>query len=145
MTISRFSGKHAFLSNFYLCEVTYDGGDYPSVEHAYQAAKAIDPQERLEIARCSTPARAKRLGQRVKMYNEWDQMKLDVMLVLLSRKFVRERALWLVGTHPEELIEGNNGHDNFWGTCVCEQCGNRGYNHLGKLLMVVRDQLMKGK
>lgn len=40
----------------------------------------------------------------------------------------------------EELIEGNYWHDTYWG--VCEGVGE---NHLGKLLMEIRNELYIGK
>lgn len=40
--IDRFSGEYRFLSNFYLAEVELDGEVYPTVEHAFQAAKSPD-------------------------------------------------------------------------------------------------------
>jgi predicted NAD-dependent protein-ADP-ribosyltransferase YbiA (DUF1768 family) len=42
----------------------------------------------------------------------------------------------LIATYPEELIEGNYWHDTYWG--VCEGVGE---NHLGKLLMEIRNEL----
>jgi len=46
MRIESFSGQYRFLSNFYPARVMLgDGRIYPSVEHAYQAAK-FPPEER---------------------------------------------------------------------------------------------------
>lgn len=39
--IKSFTGKYSFLSNFYPCKVLFEGVRYPSVEHAFQAAKNI--------------------------------------------------------------------------------------------------------
>ena len=36
--ITRFHEEYRFLSNFYPVKVEYDGVQYPTVEHAYQAA-----------------------------------------------------------------------------------------------------------
>jgi predicted NAD-dependent protein-ADP-ribosyltransferase YbiA (DUF1768 family) len=44
--ISSFTGEYRFLSNFYPCVVHLDEEVYPSVEHAYQAAKTVNPEER---------------------------------------------------------------------------------------------------
>jgi len=32
-------------------------------------------------------------------------------------------------------------HDKFWGICICTKCANKGENHLGKILMEVREEL----
>jgi hypothetical protein len=46
----------------------------------------------------------------------------------------------LLATGNQELIEGNTWGDCYWG--VCE--GN-GQNHLGKILMQVREELLQRK
>ena len=47
--ITSFAGEYSFLSNFYPCAITLDGDDYPTVEHAFQAAKTDDPAQRRSI------------------------------------------------------------------------------------------------
>ena len=42
----------------------------------------------------------------------------------------------LLATGEEYLVEGNTWGDKYWGVC-----GGIGLNHLGKLLMQVRDEL----
>ncbi len=51
-----FKGKYDFLSNFAPSAVELDRDDYPTVEHAFQAAKTSDPGRRREIQTSSTPA-----------------------------------------------------------------------------------------
>jgi predicted NAD-dependent protein-ADP-ribosyltransferase YbiA (DUF1768 family) len=48
--ISPFKGQYDFLSNFYLAPVLYARRPYPTVEHAYQAAKTKDLEARASIA-----------------------------------------------------------------------------------------------
>ena len=47
----------------------------------------------------------------------------------------------LLDTGDAILIEGNFWHDNFFGSCTCPKCGNKGQNNLGKLLMQIRDEM----
>ena len=61
--ITGFFGPYRWLSNFAPSPIDADGLTYPTAEHAYQAAKTLDPDERLGIARARTPAIAKRLGR----------------------------------------------------------------------------------
>ena len=70
--------------------------------------------------------------------DNWSRIKNDVMLKLLRRKFVSgsHYATLLLDTGGAELIEGNTWGDTYWG--VCDGVGE---NHLGKLLMLVRDEL----
>jgi predicted NAD-dependent protein-ADP-ribosyltransferase YbiA (DUF1768 family) len=44
----------------------------------------------------------------------------------------------LLATNGHELVEGNKHGDTFWGVDLCTNVGD---NHLGKLLMQVRDEL----
>lgn len=137
MTITRFSGDHAFLSNFYPATVTWLGVEfYPTVEHAYQAAKTEDPQGREMIRQATTPGIAKRLGRKVPMRRDWDEIKLNVMLNLVHQKFYDHDDLrrMLLDTGDQMLIEGNTWGDTFWGVYK-----GFGYNHLGHILMQVRD------
>jgi len=60
--IKGFFGEYRFLSNFWFADVFYEGLVYPSVEHAFQAAKTFDIDERLDILKCAEPGEAKRLG-----------------------------------------------------------------------------------
>ena len=59
--IESFSGVFRFLSNFYPAPVHYEGIDYPTSEHAFQAAKTVDKNQRLNIAMLETPGEAKRV------------------------------------------------------------------------------------
>jgi ribA/ribD-fused uncharacterized protein len=134
-----FSGRFRFLSNFYPAKVTYDRVVYPSVEHAYQAAKTLRAASRLLIKNAPTPGEAKRLGRQVPLRANWDSMRLAVMLDLLRKKFKHpELRDLLLETGALHLEEGNTWGDTFWGTVH-----DRGHNHLGKLLMRVRDDVAR--
>ncbi len=146
-TITSFKRKQTkFLSNFYPVTVTFEGDQYAAVEDAFQAAKTLDPKERLLIQLCETPADARKCGRRVTLRPDWNEIKVDVMLELLRQKFSHPRLKdMLVATEDAVLIEGNTHHDNFWGNCTCRKCVEiEGQNHLGKLLMQVREELRKG-
>ena len=143
--IGRFDGQWSFLSNFYLSPVEYEGVLYPSVEHAYQAAKTLNGKERASIATLYSAESARHVGKTVKLRDGWDEMRLEVMGELLAQKFeypdLREA---LVSTGERELVEGNFWHDRFWGKCTCGKCGGTkeepvGENYLGLLLMSVRE------
>lgn len=136
--IKRFSGTFNWLSNFYYTPVTLDGVLYPSVEHAYQAAKTLDLDAREKIRCLVAPAAAKSDGRKLLLREGWDEMKLNIMLDLLRQKFTHPglRAK-LVATGTRQLIEGNFWGDTFWG--VDSRVG--GENHLGRLLMQVRGEI----
>lgn len=138
MIIDSFDGEFAFLSNFYEVPVEWEGITYPSTEHAFQAAKVINPVTRMKIAAEPTPGRAKRAGRSVQLRHDWEQVKFDIMLDIVMAKFRQhpDLAEALLDTGDAELIEGNTWNDTTWGVC-----NGRGLNWLGKILMMVRCQL----
>ena len=141
--IFEFDGDYAFLSNFYEAPCDYEGIHYPTVEHAFQAAKTLDINGRKAIAAAPTPGKAKRMGRSVVLRPDWEEVKVDVMRDCLRSKFrnTNLRRL-LLATGDEELMEGNFWHDNVWGNCLCEECQDTpGRNMLGMLLMDLRTEI----
>ena len=137
-----FSGPYAFLSNFYPVNVELDEIVYRSCEHAYQAAKSTDPEAREAIRTARSPSIAKQLGRRLTLRSDWNTVRLEIMRGLLEQKFRKPALrLALLQTGDAQLVEGGRWHDTFWGRCYCDRCGGRGHNHLGRLLMVLREQL----
>lgn len=135
--IDSFRNKFAFLSNFLPHKIQYRGMTYPSVEHAYQAAKAVRLNDKIAIRDCDTCREAKKLGQTVERIDDWDNKRLIVMEDLLRIKFLDSfLAAQLLSTGDSQLIEGNHWGDRFWG-----QVDGQGENHLGKLLMKIREDL----
>ena len=151
--INKFEGRFRFLSNFYPCKIEHKGIKYPSVEHFYVAMKVTEMQLidgiyytaadfREMISRISNPGDVKKIGSRVKIRRDWDDKKLEFMNWAVREKFKDETlAEMLISTGDQEIIEGNWWHDNFFGSCSCVKCGNKGQNNLGKLLMRVRDDI----
>lgn len=137
--IDKFDGtEYGFLSNFYSSPIQYEGIVYPTVEHMFQALKALDIETRKKIANAATPGQAKRLGRSVALREDWEEVKIDVMRTALQLKFSDPtlRAK-LIATGEAELIEGNTWNDRFWGVCR-----GSGKNMLGLLLMELRSSLM---
>lgn len=138
-SISEFTGKYRFLSNFYTCAVMFEGITYPSVENAYQAAKTLDHEDRVMFTTCSA-AQAKKWGSpagRIKIRKGWEEMKVGVMSYLIKKKFT-EYPFWLalLSTGEAHLEEGNFWGDVFWGKYRGE-----GENWLGKILMQTRKEI----
>jgi ribA/ribD-fused uncharacterized protein len=135
--IKSFSGDYRFLSNFYPVEVVLDGVTYPTVENAYQAAKTLDLEKRQDFLGL-TPGAAKRLGQRLGIRPDWDDVKLSVMTRLNEQKYMQpDLRKKLCDTYPQDIVEGNTWGDTFWGVC-----DGKGSNHLGKILMAIRMQIL---
>jgi ribA/ribD-fused uncharacterized protein len=135
--IDSFDSKYAFLSNFFPCIIEFDGNDFPSVEHAFQAAKTRDKQEQFKIWQAATPGKAKREGRKVTLREDWEEIKRDYMKEFIHQKF-QDEALrkMLLATGDAELIEGNYWNDTYWGVC-----NGVGQNWLGKILMEERRRI----
>jgi ribA/ribD-fused uncharacterized protein len=135
--IKSFSGDYRFLSNFYPVEVVLDGVTYPTVENAYQAAKTLDLEKRQDFLDV-LPGFAKRLGQRIELRQDWNDVKLDIMTRLNEQKYMQpDLRKKLCDTYPQDIVEGNTWGDTFWGVC-----DGKGSNHLGKILMAIRMQIL---
>jgi len=147
-TIRLFRDDYRFLSNFHMHMFFYGRYRCASAEHIYQAMKARLERDKQRILRLGTPKLAKIAGQytNLKCRMDWGEVKVDIMYGILRAKFkipvLRKK---LIDTFPKKLIEENWWHDNFWGRCTCSKCKNKGKNMLGKLLMKVRDKVMKVK
>lgn len=136
--INDFRGQYRWLSNFEICEVQYEGTIFPSSEHAYQAAKATNMADFNKFLYCKTPGDAKRMGGKIKLRPDWDKIKYDIMYEIVKSKFTRNVRLRekLLNTGNVQLVEGNTWGDTYWG--VCDGVGE---NNLGKILMLVREEL----
>lgn len=135
--ITLFSGPHRFLSNFWI------EPDGTFVEYEYQRAKCANFQDReifdtLIQKGTLTPQQAKAIGRRVEIREDWEDVRVSIMLFYVTKKFKdHQDLLWrLKQTRPSRLIEGNTWGDTFWGVC-----NGRGQNMLGEILMQVRDEL----
>lgn len=143
-------GPLNFCSNFHPSPIFYDGLWWPTVEHAYQAAKTLyhphitvdwvcgDIEGYAQIWNASTPGQAKRIGRGVISPDNWDTWRIPVMAELLGLKFAEgtDLAKKLLATGDLHLEETNWWGDRFWG--VHE---GKGQNMLGKLLMQIRSEL----
>lgn len=144
--ISSFSGEYAFLSNFWEEPFDCGGRIVPTAEHAFQAQKARGQKAVQDlILRASTPSHAKRLGRRVRLPENWNEIRVEVMRKIIEFKFAEGSVLAqrLIDTGDEHLMEGNTWGDTFWG-CVREpkDVGTWvGANNLGILLMERRKEL----
>lgn len=137
-SIQGFVGKYSFLSNFWPSPVEFGGETYPTVEHAYQAAKTFDLAERERIKNLSHPGQAKRAGRKVTIRDDWENVKVSIMEELVYQKFTKDDTLRLQLCATESIFieETNTWGDTFWGVC-----NGKGKNVLGNILMHVRKEI----
>lgn len=146
MFIREFKGEYRWLSNFFPAKVSLDGTYYPSVENAYQAAKFSQAHERRKFELCLART-AKVWGKKAILRPTWDQEKLALMKFLVEQKFRDEEFAEMLKAIPEyvHIMEGNNWGDSFWGAVINPGTLEwEGQNHLGRILMDIRDRLRAG-
>ena len=137
--INSFRGEYAFLSNFYEVPVTWEGLTYKNSEAAFQAAKTLADRTPFTTM---TPREAKKAGRKVKLRDDWEQIKYNILYEVCYSKFTQNPELKekLLATGNQWLEEGNTWGDRIWGTV-----NGVGQNMLGKILMLVREDIRKGR
>lgn len=139
VVISQFKGQYSFLSNFHYADVEYEGIKFKSSEAAFQAAKTEDKELKKKFQTLS-PSQAKKLGRRIPLREDWEDVKVAIMEEIVMNKFTQNIGLkeQLLETKDAVLIEGNWWGDDFWGVDIESGFG---LNRLGLILMKVRDSL----
>lgn len=150
--IREFRKEYGFLSNFAECEIDYNGHTYPSTEHAFMAQKSDeqvlhgDHPDKLKwidwAEYCAISGKSagdiKREAREVELRSDWNDVKLQIMEDVLRIKFNQEPfKSKLIATGTQEIQEGNTWKDLYWGVDLKTGVGE---NHLGKLLMKIRDE-----
>ena len=107
-----------------------------TVENFFQAMKTDSEKERRHIASLN-PYEAKQYIKTIPWRKDWTkEMALAVMEHGLRQKFAHGTS-WhkrLMATQGD-IVEVNNWNDTYWGVC-----NGKGENHLGKLLMKIREE-----
>lgn len=136
--INRFRDEYDFLSNRFPCRFVWQDLTYGSVEAAFQSSKCTEERERKVIAGCSAEKAALR-GKDIMPAQAWEEARLKIMESIIEAKFSQNPILLrrLKATGNRILINGNNRHDTFWGVDLYTWQGD---NHLGKIIMNIRDK-----
>ncbi|MBW4614657.1 MAG: DUF1768 domain-containing protein [Desmonostoc vinosum HA7617-LM4] len=133
------------FSNFSPHGIQIEGTYWATVEHYYQAQKFVGSMDAVIIPvihAAATPEEAAALGRCTtrQLRRDWDLVKTQVMRAAVLKKFLAHTEIKevLLTTGDEVLVE-NSPTDYFWG------CGSdhTGHNHLGKILMSVREEIRK--
>lgn len=131
------------FSNFSLHSIEMQNTLWATVEHYYQAQKFVGSPDREVIPliyHASTPEEAAALGRcsTYQMRSDWERVKTQVMREAVYKKFLTHPDIReiLLSTGSQLLVE-DSPNDYFWGCGV----NKTGQNHLGKILMSVREEL----
>lgn len=143
-TNKMFSNDLAFLSNMYPCEIQLiideTSHTFQSAEAAFQAGKCQQSNGIPIFTALYNSYQAKTLGRKVQMRPDWNAYRIAWMEHVCRAKFAQNSDLCqrLIDTYPLELIETNTWGDRFWGVYK-----GKGTNHLGLILMNIRDEYRK--
>lgn len=134
--IDNFSKEYHFLSNFYPTKIFYQELEYDSSEAAFQAMKCKNISDRKKFVGLN-PSEAKRLGRKILLREDWNNVKDRIMYEICTIKFVNQQLKRkLLATGNAYLEEGNSWNDTYWGTT-----NGIGENALGKILMRIREEI----
>ena len=136
---------HGFLSNFFEYRFFLRGElgrveFFRTVEHYYQSRKCAGTEMEARILALRTPGGTKCLANahRARWRPDWNEIRLEIMYRGVAAKF--STSAWLrqelLRTADAVLME-HSPTDLFWG--IGKQ--GDGANHLGRILMRVRDEL----
>ena len=131
---------YGVFSNLYRCPLTFEGREYPTAEHAYQAGKARRPEVREWLLAAPSPSLLAMAAHGLYSWDictGWSRLKFDRMRAVLCCKFDHAglRKL-LIETGDARIVECatvDNPTNRLWG-----EVRGKGKNMLGKLLMEIR-------
>jgi len=132
------------FSNLYRREIEFEGEQFATSEHAYQAGKARKPEVRKWLMEAPSPALLAMAAHGLYVWDinsDWSKIKFERMKRVLQAKFTQHEDLkqLLMSTGTARLVESatvDNAVNRLWG-----EVGGVGKNKLGELLMEVRAEL----
>ena len=135
--------EHEFyiFSNYSSFMLEWKGTLYPTSEHAYHSEKFEDGQLKEQIKNCRSAHDSQKFANAhvAERRADWDSIKLSIMKQILHAKVAQHPYIKkkLIESDDRELIE-NSWRDDFWGWGPNKD----GANHLGKLWMEVRSEVV---
>lgn len=135
------------FSNLYRRTIVFEGEEFATSEHAYQAGKARKPAVRRWLMEAPSPALLAMAAHGLYYWDiapGWSKTKYDRMRAVLRAKFTQHDDLreLLLSTGNARLVESatvDNEVNRLWG-----EVGGVGRNMLGVMLMELRDALRAG-
>jgi ribA/ribD-fused uncharacterized protein len=132
------------FSNLFRRKIVFEGQEYETAEHAYQAGKARKEKVREWILSAPSPSLLAMAAHGLYSWDivpNWSSTKYDRMRAVLHAKFSQhdDLAALLVSTKDARLVETGtvkNVVNTTWG-----EVNGEGKNILGNLLMEVRETL----
>ena len=135
---------YGVFSNLFKRAIVFEGIEYPTSEHAYQAGKPRKEAVRKWLLDAPSPALLAMAAHGLYVWDvspDWSKVKFDRMKRVLIAKFAQHEDLKavLLSTGNVRLVESatvDNAVNRLWG-----EVNGVGKNMLGVLLMEVREEL----
>lgn len=132
------------FSNLYRRTLIFEGVEYPTSEHAYQAGKARKESVREWLMAAPSPSLLAMAAHGLYVWDiapDWSKTKFDRMRRVLRAKFSQHQDLreLLFSTGNARLVEKatvDNSVNRLWG-----EVNGVGKNMLGQMLMELREEL----
>ena len=152
--VEAFGGSKDCLSNFYPCDMVFNGMSYKSSEHAYQAEKARKcgrPDLVPKIVEAKSAFQAKKASKEIACDKKWEEQNVDLMEQIVAAKIesVPEVKAYLVNTGSRPIAEAVP-FSSFWGTGLAREATLAtdrsrwpGRNQMGSVLEKIRADLQK--
>jgi ribA/ribD-fused uncharacterized protein len=136
------------FSNLLRRTMVFEGREYPTAEHAYQAGKARKEAVREWILSAPSPSLVAMAAHGLYTWDinpDWSRTKFDRMRDVLRAKFTQHEDLkqLLLSTRNSRLVEAgrtDNPVNRTWG-----EVNGKGLNMLGVLLMEVREEIRQAE
>lgn len=142
---SNFSSHPVKLQNLVFSDpnvppVKFEGKNFLTSEHAFQAAKTLLEEQMNWVAQAETPSEVFKRGRKVTLRPDWEQIKDLVMRHILEAKFTQHPTIQMVllQTGNAILIE-HTRNDQYW----ADHGDGTGFNRLGIELMFLREKVAK--
>lgn len=135
---------YGVFSNLFRRAIIFEGIEFPTAEHAYQAGKARKEVVRNWILSAPTPSLVAMAAHGLYTWDivpNWSKMKFERMRSVLRAKYTQHEDLrtLLLSTGEARLVEScrtDNLVNRTWG-----EVNGKGLNMLGVLLMEIRAEL----
>ena len=105
--MEKFTDYDEYLNNFEPLKIVWQGFEFPTMQHAYQATKF--PGQESKFLECKTPEDAIELAKTMEVRPDWDEIKFEVMIKLLEKTFnitdMMAKLADFNGNNPIEVID----------------------------------------
>lgn len=137
-TVVFFRDGFNFLSPYTEGQVSYGGTNYGCFMGLYYSE--LHPEHKVIFRHMKNPREVQVIAFDMGLCEQTERA-VDVMRRVLEAKFNnKELRGLLMDTKGLDLVYSNQFHENFWGSCICNECkDNDHHNHYGRMLMELRD------